>query len=149
MLTREYDCGCDIETPAAVAELGLPGLAPVVPPARLPTACRTDVLGVDGVGVPVRLSGSTAAAVALDPIAIEPCSAGETRARVAVTLTAGRHDVASGPGKDTGLDVDRLVWASRAGGTPDPRLRARRAPSRSPRAGRAPRCACCGPDGRA
>jgi hypothetical protein len=69
--------------------------------------------------------GPPGAATALEPIAITACA---TRARASdrltVALDAGRHDVASGPGADTGLDVDRLVWASRAGGGPDRQLTA-------------------------
>jgi hypothetical protein len=123
VLTREYDCGCDIETPAAVAELGVPGLGPVAPPASLPATCRNDLLRVDGRAVPVRLSGSTAAAVALDPVTIRPCSTrSEPGNRLTVALATGRHDVASGFGSSTGLDLDRLVWASRAGGDADLRL---------------------------
>jgi hypothetical protein len=123
VLTLEYDCGCDVETPAAIAELGIPDLPAVAPPATLPSRCRTDVLRVDGAPVPLRLSGSTADAVALEPIAIASCTGqGRPPDRLTVALSAGRHDIASGPGSETGLDVDRLVWASRAGGTPNPRL---------------------------
>jgi hypothetical protein len=121
VLTREYDCGCDVETPAAVAELGVPRLPVVAPPVTLPATCRSDVLAVDGVPVPVRLTGTTKAAVALDPIAITACGEG-ARDRLSVSLEAGRHDVRSGAGSATGLDVDRLVWASRAGGGSDRRL---------------------------
>ena len=121
VLTREYDCGCDIETPAAVAELGVPGLPAVVPPATMPTTCRSDVLRVDGTPVPVRLSGSTAEAVALQPIGVTACGA-RTGERVSVLLAAGRHDVRSAPGASSGLDVDRLVWSSRPGGGADRRL---------------------------
>ena len=120
VLTREYDCGCDVETPAAIAELGVPRLPVVAPPATLPTTCRADVLRVDGTRVPVRLSGTTADAVALQPIAISAC--GGERDPVTVRLDAGRHDVRSGSGASTGLDVDRLVWSSRPGGAIDRRL---------------------------
>ena len=57
VLTREYDCGCDVETPASIAELGVPNLAAVIPPASMPSTCRNDLLIVDGPPVPVQLVG--------------------------------------------------------------------------------------------
>ena len=115
VLTVEYDCGCEVETPAAIAELGIPDLAPVVPPELLGRECRTDLLEIDGQPVPARLSGSTAAAVALAPIHLVQCdSAGS---RLVVPLKSGRHVTRTGPGDVTGIDVDRLVWASAADGS--------------------------------
>jgi hypothetical protein len=120
-LTRDDDCGCDVETPAAIAELGVPGLGAVRPPADLPATCRDDLLTVDGKPVPVRLVGSTASATSLAPVAIGPCS-DLPGARLTVAMSRGRHDVASAPGGVSGLDVDRLVWASAGGGAADARL---------------------------
>ncbi len=120
MLTREYDCGCDVETPAGIAELGFGDLAPVAPPAELPTACRSDLLGVDGVPVPVRLVGTTADAVRLGAVHVARCDDPPAPPRTA--LGAGRHVASSAPGGATGLDVDRLVWSSASGGGPGPDL---------------------------
>jgi len=72
-------------------------------------------LTIDGSPLPVQLSGTTAAAVALQPINVSSCDR-RTRNRLVVHLDAGRHEVRSGAGAETGLDVDRIVWSSRAGG---------------------------------
>ncbi len=113
MLTREYDCGCDVETPAAIAELGVPDLAPVVPPTDLPQDCRSDLLDVDGAPVPLRLVGTTAEAVRLDAVHVARCD--DPSAPATTALDAGRHVASSAPGGATGLDVDRLVWSGAAG----------------------------------
>ncbi|MEP6625786.1 MAG: hypothetical protein ABJC79_15160, partial [Acidimicrobiia bacterium] len=123
VLTKEYDCGCDVQTPAAIAELGVPNLAAVVPPAQMPSACRTDLLFVDGKPLSLRLVGTTASAVALQPLAFAPCpdSRGRVpgpRARVSDSLGAGEHEVTTPTGAATGLVVDRLVWSSGRGSGP-------------------------------
>lgn len=117
VLTREYDCGCDVQTPAAIAELGVPNLAAVIPPASMPSTCRTDLLVLDGQSVPAKLVGTTAAAVALQPLAIAPC--GKQSTRVSVTLAAGPHVATSATGATSGVVIDRLVWSSTATGSPD------------------------------
>ncbi len=120
VLTREYDCGCDVETPAAIAELGVPDLAPVRPPVTFPTECREDLATVDGTPVPVSILGTTADAVALRPLHFATCS---VPARpVAVELAAGDHLVEAAPGADTGLAVDRVIWAGAGAGGPSDRL---------------------------
>ena len=117
VLTREYDCGCDVETPAAIAELGVPNLAAVVPPASMPSTCRNDLLVVDGQPIPAKLVGTTAAAIALEPLAMARCANLETR--VSVVLAAGTHIVTSATGSTSGVVADRLVWSSAATGSPD------------------------------
>lgn len=112
--TLEYDCGCQVETPAAVVEFGVPGLAPVRPPARIPATCRTDLFTVDGRTFPVALDGSTADAVQLDTVSAVLCARRGTEYRVA--LDAGKHQVVGSAGTVTGFDLDRVVLASRAGG---------------------------------
>jgi hypothetical protein len=130
VLTREYDCGCDVETPAAVAELVIPSVPEVVPPPELPDECRTDLVAVDGRPVPARLVGTTATAVALGAVHLEACGA---PGAPTATVTAGTHDVVTTAGPTTGFEVDRLVWASRGGGAADttltPAATVRRAPT--------------------
>ena len=47
-------------TPAAIAELGIPGLAATAPATSLGGECRDDLLFVDGDPVPIRITGTTA-----------------------------------------------------------------------------------------
>ncbi len=112
VLTKEYDCGCEVQTPAAIAELGVPNLGAVVPPVTMPTQCRDDLLNVDGSPIRARLVGTTAAATALQPIAVGPC--GKGNGRVTAALAAGPHVFTSAPGAVAGVVVDRLVWSSNA-----------------------------------
>jgi hypothetical protein len=104
--------------PAAIAELGIPGV--VAPPvaSSLPPTCRTDLLQVDGVPVPVRVTGSTAAALAREPLHIEACDPDLPAATPTLELDRGEHRVEAAPGTRTGIQLDRIVLASAAGGTP-------------------------------
>jgi hypothetical protein len=83
---------------------GVPVLATI---GTLDTACRNDLLAVDGDAIPVRVSGE--AADARRGLALESCGEPSDLAR-------GSHVIRSEPGLDTGIDVDRLVLASEAGG---------------------------------
>ncbi|MBK5289502.1 MAG: DUF3367 domain-containing protein [Acidimicrobiia bacterium] len=114
VLTREYDCGCDVQTPAAIAELRIPGLAAVRPPAAMPVTCRDDLISVDGRPVPAAIVGSTADAVALRPLHLAICT--DHAAPVGIQLAAGDHQVIGATGAATGVVVDRLVWSSSANG---------------------------------
>jgi arabinofuranan 3-O-arabinosyltransferase len=121
--------------PVAIAELGIPGVAPAVAPAEIPAICRTDLLTIDGDPVPVRISGSTATAVSSGPLTLELCEPGD-----AVRMSAGEHVLRTAKGPVSGVDFDRVVLSSAAGGdaatvaeivadeadpdaTPSPRLR--------------------------
>ncbi len=132
--TTEYHELVPITMPVAIAEVGMPGVQQAPLPATLPSACRTDLLAVDGQPVGVRLSGSPAAAEALKPIDYQLCdpNAPATLTAAAATSTAaaatpatgltldlakGSHLVRSAPGTATGIDVDGLVLGSDAGGT--------------------------------
>lgn len=108
--TIEYHENQPIVTPVAIAELGLPGVRRAPVPADLPAACRADLLTLDGTPVAVRLSGSTADALAGRPVDLEPCDG-------AVNLDAGDHLLQTPRGIDTGLDVDGVVLGSEADGS--------------------------------
>lgn len=114
VLTKEYDCGCDVETPAAVSELGMPSVSLVTVPARLPDDCRSDLITIDGRPVPVRVSGTTADAVALAPLELRACD--DVSRTAAAALEAGTRVVRAAAGSRVGFDVDRLVLSSAAGG---------------------------------
>ncbi len=78
--------------------------------------CRSDLLQIDGRVVPVRVVGSTQDAIATAPLSVEPCDPADPARTPTLTLDAGRHVVSAAPGIDTGLQLDRLVLASDAGG---------------------------------
>lgn len=99
-----------VALPLAVAELGLGVTTGPLPP-TVDTGCRP-LLSVDGAPVNVRLQGPTAQVLAGAPMALEPCEAG------GLLLPAGEVVLRSVPGRATGLDVDRVVLRSVAGGGP-------------------------------
>ncbi len=115
VVTREWFCECDQVMPVGIAELGIPDIAPIRVPAEIPNDCRTDLLVVDGNPVPGRVVGSTAAALALEPLRVEQCDQVD---RPTLQLAAGPHELSTGPGDETGWNVDRLVLASGEAGTP-------------------------------
>ncbi|MCK9921706.1 alpha-(1-_3)-arabinofuranosyltransferase family protein [Frankia sp. AgPm24] len=98
--------------PVGIAEIGLPGLAadPALPP-QLPGTCRYDLLSVDGQPVGVRVDGSTTDAVSRLGLRVSTCGG-------ALTLGPGEHVVRTGDGAGLGFDLDRLLFASDAGGGP-------------------------------
>ncbi len=109
--TIEYYDNQPIVMPAAIAEVGIPGVQRDPVPATLPSACRDDLLTIGGEPFPVRLVGDAATAQSGGAIDVEPCAG-------PVTLDAGDHVVRSSPGRVTGLDVDGLVLGSDADGSP-------------------------------
>jgi hypothetical protein len=98
--------------PASIAELGIAGLhtAPLKP--TIDTGCRDDLLTIDGTAVPVRVTGTAAAALNRDALTLQGCPG-------PLTLSAGTHDIRSAIGRDGGLDLDRLVLDA-AATTPAP-----------------------------
>ncbi len=108
-----------ITMPVAVAELGIPGVQRAPLPDRVDTGCRTDLLTVDGQPVPLRITGSTADALARKALTVTPCGGDPV-----VRLDAGDHIVRSSPGRVSGIDLDRLAFASDAGGAPAPTVTA-------------------------
>jgi hypothetical protein len=96
----------------ALAEVGLPGVQRAALPATVPSACRGDLVQVDGDGLPMDLSGSTADAVAGKPLDLAQCPDAEAP----VTLERGDHVLRSAAGTTTGVDVDGMVLGSDAGG---------------------------------
>jgi arabinofuranan 3-O-arabinosyltransferase len=110
IMTTDWVSDRQVEQPAAIAEIGLPG--PTVPalPATYDSGCRSDLVAVDGAAVPVRVSGPMAHALAGRPLALTACDA------VPVALAEGDHELETAAGKASGLDVDRLVLRSAAGG---------------------------------
>jgi arabinofuranan 3-O-arabinosyltransferase len=103
-----------ITMPAAIAELGIPGVtAPPVAP-TVDTGCRNDLLTIDGAPLPVRVTGPTEDALDRRPLDVELCESGGSGA--GLSLDAGEHVLTAAPGRELGLDLDRLVLTSAAGG---------------------------------
>lgn len=111
--TKDPFTGRPHAMPVAIAELGLPHLVGPVPEV-LPDTCHADVLGLDGTDLPIRLTGTTAAALDRQPITVEFCT------DPTPTLAAGEHRIVSTPGLDTGIDIDRLALSSLIPGTSIP-----------------------------
>lgn len=110
--TKDYYSRRLINMPVGIAELGIPGVTMPRPAATLPTTCRTDLVTVDGRPLGVRIIGDTATVERGGAVRVEPCDAN------AAALAKGEHVVRARAGRDTGLDIDRLVLASAAGGAP-------------------------------
>lgn len=111
--TREWYCECDLEMPVGIAELGMPGVPAVRVAAQIPDRCRNDLVTIDDRPVPTRVVGTTADALALNPLALVTCTDATTPV---VSVDAGRHVLRTQRGNPFGLDVDRLTLASRPGG---------------------------------
>ena len=107
--TIEFHEQQPIVMPVALAEVGVPGVRRGALPARFPVACRDDLLTVDGAPMGIQLDGDPAVAAAGGTVDFELCDS-------ELELTAGNHVVRSAPGVNTGMDVDRLVLGSEAGG---------------------------------
>jgi arabinofuranan 3-O-arabinosyltransferase len=99
--------------PLGVAELGVPGVVRPAVRATFDSApCRDDLLSIDGRPVPVRLSGSAAAAAtaAREPLAVATCDGGP------VVLPAGARVLRTALGAAVGIDVDALALRSEGSG---------------------------------
>ncbi len=97
--------------PVGIAELGLRVVQPS-PPAQLPVTCQSGLLRIDGRAVDVEITGTTAAALAGNPVTVRGCgnSAGGLR------LSAGSHLVQTSPRLPSGWSIDTLSLASPAAG---------------------------------
>ncbi len=115
--TVDRRTGEAVELPTAIAELGIPGYVVPPLPATFESRCLDDRLSIDGTSVPFRLRGTTAAALAGEPLAIEPCQG-------PITLAVGEHIIRTAQGPTA---VDRVVLNSPLGNAtpaaPDPVVR--------------------------
>jgi hypothetical protein len=116
--TFNYFSHSNTLAPVAIAELGIPGLQSPALAGSVPGDCRSDLLRIDGAAVPVRVVGSTANGRTLGPLTVAPCDPANPTSMPTFTLRPGRHVVDATPGKQTGVQLDRLVLASAAGGAP-------------------------------
>ncbi len=102
-----------IDFPVGIAELGIAGVQAQPLPATFDSGCRSDLLTVDGDGVPLRVTGTTEAALHRQALDVELCGSSTS----GVPLGAGDHVFRTAVGRDLGIDVDRLLIGSAAGGT--------------------------------
>jgi arabinofuranan 3-O-arabinosyltransferase len=100
--------------PVGIAELGIPGVDEPAPPPSLPATCQSGLLTIDGNPVDVEITGTTAAALAGDPLTVRACgnSAG------GITLSPGSHVIHTSPRLPSGWSIDQLWLGSEAGGGP-------------------------------
>jgi arabinofuranan 3-O-arabinosyltransferase len=104
--TRDWYTGAPLILPVGIAEIGVPGVS--VPPPVLDDSCRDDLVSIDGVPIPVRVTGSGEDAVNREGLDVEPC--GDP-----IQLDAGTHVLRTTSGTDVGIDLDRLVLTTTAG----------------------------------
>ena len=96
--------------PVGIAELGIPGVVQEKAPESIPPNCQSGLLSVDGQPVDVEITGSTAGALAGQPLAIRAC--GNTAH--GLTLGPGDHNVSTSPRLPSGWSIDSLSLDSPA-----------------------------------
>ncbi len=95
--------------PVSIVELSGSAIT-VVPPINPATACRNDLVTLDGAPLAVQISAEDwVELIAGQPVDLHTCDG------AALDLDAGTHLVESVDGRDVGLDIDRMVLSS---GTP-------------------------------
>jgi hypothetical protein len=112
--TRDYYTQSPSAMPIGIAEVGITGLSAPQLPARVPATCRNDLLTLDGAPVWVSIRGTTAAALARQPLSVRLCGPDAG----GLHLGTGDHTLDSTWGGTVGLDIDQLALASAAGGGP-------------------------------
>ena len=110
---RDYYSGERQVFPVGLAELGLPAIAPPTP-AAVPTRCLAGLLSIDGTPIDVSVSGTTAAALDGNGLALGGCG----NSANGITLSAGTHVLSTTPYEGDGLTLDALSLSSAAGGIP-------------------------------
>lgn len=110
VVTQDWVSDDEVDQPVAIAEVDLP--APPVPalPETFDSGCRDDLMSIDGEPLPVQIRGPMDVALAGEPLPLSVCD------DTPVALDGGDHDIATAQGRDTGLDIDRVVLRSAAGG---------------------------------
>ncbi|MEZ5169424.1 MAG: alpha-(1-_3)-arabinofuranosyltransferase family protein [Acidimicrobiia bacterium] len=108
--TTDYFSGQAVALPVGIAEIGAPGVTVGPLPEQIPPVCHDDLLEIDGESVPVRVSGSTADALAGHPLPFEGCPAGPgATSDTPVWMTEGTHTLTGTSGATSGLTVDQVV----------------------------------------
>jgi arabinofuranan 3-O-arabinosyltransferase len=119
--TIEFFSRTAVELPVSIAELGIAGVSTQHDlGGSFSPDCFDNLLTIDDQPVGVRVVGTQADALDRKALMLEPCG----DAAAGISLGAGTHQLRAEKGLDTGIDLDRIVLASDAGGTPsvDPLL---------------------------
>jgi hypothetical protein len=106
--TPTYQTSLPEALPIAIAEVGLPGVAPTTLPSQIPDSCRSDLLQLDGHPIWVAVTGSASGAVAGDGLGVSLCGPDQS----GIHLAAGTHLLTATDGSTTGIDLDQLVLSS-------------------------------------
>ena len=96
--------------PISIADLTAGSLRTPPPVDAIDTGCRDDLVTIDDAAVPVQVSGPTSAALAGGALTLRTCDGS------AVSLAGGDRRFDTAAGRQTGLDLDQLVWCSAGGG---------------------------------
>ena len=107
-MTNPWLGGADYALPVAIAGVEGIGVAPAALRDTVDTGCRSDLVAIDGRPASARVTGTTADALARRPLSLVGCDG--------LALPAGTVTIDSTDGRTTGLDVDRVLLASEAGG---------------------------------
>jgi len=103
---RDRVSGSQNHPPIGISELTLGDLRSQSITPTFRTKCRSDLLSIDGVGVPISVSSSTADAMAQRQISFSIC--GEQR----LSLSAGTHHLRTAFGVGTGINIDNIRLTS-------------------------------------
>jgi arabinofuranan 3-O-arabinosyltransferase len=109
-VTTDWFSGQKLDMPVAVAELAVPGVAPVKAGQDLLAGqgCTTGLLTVDGRPVSVQLSGTATQGIDRQALTLTGCDGSPLQ------LGAGQHVLRATLGEKTGFDLDRVVLSSAA-----------------------------------
>jgi hypothetical protein len=110
--TRNYFTRNQEPLPVAIAEFGIPGVRMARPSGRFDSGCRTDLITIDGRGVGVRVSGEALRPDGRGALAVSLCGPDAG----GMALGPGQHVLRTTAPLLTGIDLDRLVLSSAAGG---------------------------------
>ena len=111
--TLDWFTAKPVVMPIGIVDLGIDGLVAPGLPSRVAGDCRQDLVEVDGTPVPVALRGTTADLLAGRSIDLAACPSD------ALDLPTGTRTLRTTAGTSTGIDLDRLVLRSAAGGESD------------------------------
>ena len=111
----EYYSDRPVRLPTGIAELGLAGVRRSQVGATPMSECRDDLLTIDGIPLPLRVSSETGAIEDSPVLRVTQCGT-DGAAPDVIELGRGAHILRSQSGASTGIDLDRVVVASAAGG---------------------------------
>ncbi|MGP8060370.1 MAG: alpha-(1-_3)-arabinofuranosyltransferase family protein, partial [Acidimicrobiales bacterium] len=121
--TTNYYAEAPIALPLGIAEVGIPNVVIPPVPAKVPVACRSNLLAIDGHPVSVEITGSTRTALDNGDLSVKGCGPDAN----GIALAAGPHILQSVPGHDAanpkasqGWNLDQVVLDSAPGGGPAP-----------------------------